>query len=517
MAKRAHKFDLMDEGKINFKPKGLISNGAWNVFSIIVAGVIGFVTVPIVITEVGVQDYGIYVLLLMIGGFVGLFDFGLGEATLKFVSQYCASNDLKSINRVLGATITVNLIAGLFGLILIIFFSSWLVNIFKIDPAKIELASRLLIYAGIGFCLALFASSLSAIPQALQRYDILNKVSMLLGILKAAAMIVVVKLGYGITGLVILMPVSTAINIIILLMVGFRLIPGIRPWPIPTHSGLKEVSGYGFFAFVNQIIGRISQEIEKLILGIFFGTAEISYLDVPKQILLKGAGIYGAAGSALFPRFSSMNEDKHMARLFLDSTWLLLCVSLVLFVPTIIILPEFLCLWIGQAFADQSATVAQLIAGSYALSGAFVPYFGLLKGTGRVHWLTIAFIVTTGVGIFAGILLVMNYGLIGAGYRAWVVVWCGFAIILIVCRKVFPVIRFVSIISLLSLPICIAAICGTGFWFSWESLAMHGWIPLFIAWVIMAVVLSAVLWLSNRIQSGPGGAAGLLYTQIKNF
>ncbi|GAG22765.1 unnamed protein product, partial [marine sediment metagenome] len=127
------------DNKINFQPKGLISSGVWNVSSLIVFAVVGFVTLPIVVGEIGAQDYGIYVLLLMIGGFVGLLDLGLGEATLKYLSQYYACNDIKGVNRVIGSTLTINAIAGILGCSVIIFCSSWIISIFKIDPEKTEL------------------------------------------------------------------------------------------------------------------------------------------------------------------------------------------------------------------------------------------------------------------------------------------------------------------------------------------------------------------------------------------
>ncbi len=498
--------------------RSLLSSAAWNILALLTLGVVGFVTVPIVVREIGESDYGLFLLVGMIGGFAALLDLGLGEATLKFVAQYHARRDLVGVNRVLGATLTIYLIAGVAGGAVIVACASWIARLFKLEPQQLESAARLVALSGLAFVLSLVATAMRTIPEAVQRFDVSSKLRIVMAVVQGVAMIAAVKLGYGVTGLVVWMVAYTVLNLLVAFVVAVKLIPGVHPWPAPSRAGIREVFGYGMFSFSNQMIATVSTYVDRLILAAYFGPADVTVLSVPQNLLARGAGVYSAGGAALFPRFSSMKEGPAMRGLFVNSTWSLLCFSLVLFVPTTIVMPEFLRLWMGEAFARQSAAVAQIIAASMAVQGAFVPYFSLLKGTGRVHWLTVIYLLTTGLGVVAAVALVPMFGVMGAGYRLWVMVWAGFAVILIVCRKVFPEASLRSVVTTyLTIPLLAGLGCGVGFWWVWTALGLKGWVWIIAAWVVMASTLSLLLWASNRVLSGPQGAAAQFLASMRTY
>jgi O-antigen/teichoic acid export membrane protein len=498
------------------KPKSLFSSAAWNITGLLTLGLISFITVPIVIGVIGTSDYGVYLLVATIGGFAGLLDLGLGEATSRYVAQYYARGDIAGINRVVGATFAVYLFTGVIGGSIILACAPGIVGLLRLDPQQLGLATRLVRWSGLAFVLWVMAGAVRSVPEATQRYDVGNKLRIVMAIVQGLAMVLAVKLGYGVTGLVVWMVANSALNIVVAVVVAKKLIPGLRPWPVPSRAGLREVFGYGVFSFVNQTIGTLSIHADRLILGAFFGPAQVSILEVPKTLLLRGVGIYVAAGAALFPRFSSMKEGPGMRSLFLNSTWSILCFSLVLFVPTTIVLPEFLRLWLGQKFADQSAAVAQIIAAVLAIEGLAVPYYSLLRGTDRVHWLTVIYVVGSGISIVAAVVLVPMFGVMGGGYRLLVTAWFGTTIMLVVCRKVFPEVRLGSfILTCLAAPMAIGLVCGSAFWAIWTILALHGWVWVILAWVVMASILAVCLWATNRVLTGAEGAAAQLLASTR--
>ena len=496
--------------------QGLLSNAAWNMMAYIVMGIVGFVTVGIVVRQIGAESYGLYLTLAMIGGFVVLLDLGLGEATLKYVAQYHARDDIEGVNRVVGATLAVYLLVGLVGGGVIIGCASWIVQIFKMDPGEYARAARLFMIAGLSFILVPVVGAFRTIPQAVHRYDVFSKAQVVMELLRGGMIIAVVLLGYGLLGLVVWMVANQALNLVVMMVIAVRLVPGLHPWPRPTRRGLREVFGYGVFSFVNQILGTLIVYVDRFILGMFFGMAEVAYLGVPKQMLLRAQGVYISAGSPLFPKFSAMKEGSGMRHLFLFSTWCMQCLSLALFVPTVIILPEFMRLWQGAEFASHSAPVAMVIAAAAAVQGATLPYYGLLKGTARIHWLTVIYIVTAVVGIMASVVLVSIFGVMGGGYRVWATVVIGLAMVLIVCRKIFPTVRLRSFaMTHLVVPMVVAALCGGAFWWVWSVLALHGWVWTILGWLAMALLLAAGLCGSSRLLTGPEGDAAQLLASVR--
>lgn len=419
------------------KKHGLLTCAFWNILALIIAAVVGFVSAPIIIRGIGTERYGLFSIILMIGGFVALQDMGLGEATLMYVAKYYARNDLKGINRVLGATLSVYCITGAIGCGIIEIFAPQIVGIFKISSENLPIAVMALRIAGFSFLINAFCGALQKIPEAALRYDISSRVQMCLTVLRFGMMIVVVKMGVGLVGLAAVLAGSTVLGVCVYFLIARRLIPGIRCSPHLQKDGLKEVFSYGIFSFINQLIGSLSLYMDRLILGVFFGTADVGYLTAPKDILMRVQGLSGAAGQALFPRFSAMKEGLEMERLYSFSLWALTSFTVLLFIPAAIVMPVFLSLWISPEFAEHSAGVSRLMALGLAFNGGVGAYFSLLKGTGRIRWMTAIYIGVMGLFILTSALLVYKMGLIGAGVLLILFSGVGMTICLLVGGKVF--------------------------------------------------------------------------------
>jgi O-antigen/teichoic acid export membrane protein len=134
-----------------YKPKSLFTNAIWNIITVGVTGIAGFILVPVLINDIGAENFGIYTIILMIGGFAALQNLGLGEATLKYVSQYYAIKDIGGINRVLGATLLVNFFSGVIVSGLIIVFSPLVISWFKLSVDNVESATIALRISGFAF------------------------------------------------------------------------------------------------------------------------------------------------------------------------------------------------------------------------------------------------------------------------------------------------------------------------------------------------------------------------------
>ena len=63
--------------------------------------IIGLVYTPWLIKTIGKSDYGLYTLAMSIIGLVA-FDFGLGNATTKFITQYLAEGRQDKVDNLLG-------------------------------------------------------------------------------------------------------------------------------------------------------------------------------------------------------------------------------------------------------------------------------------------------------------------------------------------------------------------------------------------------------------------------------
>jgi O-antigen/teichoic acid export membrane protein len=501
------------------KDNGLLSNAVWNIISLVIAAAAGFITMPIIINGIGISNFGLYGIIMMIGGFVALQDMGLGEATLRFVSKYYGRNDLEGVNRVLGATLSVYLVSGTLVCILAIIFAPNIISLFEMEADLVSDAVYSLRIASVGFVFLTIGATFQKVPEAMLRYDISSKVGIVLTSTRLVLVIVIIKLGYGIIGLVWLLTLNSMAMVLVYMLISRRLIKGLHCLPNFKRSGIKEVFSYGLFSFANQLIGSMSNYVDRFILGIYFGVAEVGFLTAPKDLLTQASGLTGAAGQALFPRFSSMHDNKQgIAQLYVDSTWMLLCFSLLLFLPIFVLLPEFLALWISPEFSQNSSAVAQLFALNFSLLGVTVPYFSYLKGSGKIHWLTLIFFVFSGLSIIVGVILIKLYGLEGAGIRAISMSWSAIVITTVVLKKGINPPHFIfDIVRSIALPIIISAAFTCANFYLWNMLDFHGWLSLFLGFPIMVGLLATILAGVDLLLYKEKGVALLLINKVNDF
>lgn len=210
------------------KDNGLLSNAVWNIISLVIAAAAGFITMPIIINGIGISNFGLYGIIMMIGGFVALQDMGLGEATLRFVSKYYGRNDLEGVNRVLGATLSVYLVSGTLVCILAIIFAPNIISLFEMEADLVSDAVYSLRIASVGFVFLTIGATFQKVPEAMLRYDISSKVGIVLTSTRLVLVIVIIKLGYGIIGLVWLLTLNSMAMVLVYMLISRRLIKGLH-------------------------------------------------------------------------------------------------------------------------------------------------------------------------------------------------------------------------------------------------------------------------------------------------
>jgi O-antigen/teichoic acid export membrane protein len=454
---------------------------------------------------------------MSISGFMGIMNLGLGEATLRYVAYYYGRNDLAGINRVVGATFSVYILMGFLGWALLYFGAPWVINLIAVPQPEQALGVGLLRLTSINFGMSFISGAFSTIPQALQRYDISSKVSVAQSVFQISGTIVILLKGLGIYELVLWSVVTSLFTQIIHLFVARRLIPKIRLRPSPAKDGLKEVFGYGIFSLITNILGIVWGQADRLLLGALVNPAAVAYLSVPQQISFRGSTAVGSAGAVLFPKFSSMEDRNQIQRLYLDATWIMLCATIVIFVPLTVLFPDFLRLWISPEFAKKSAWIGQVIAFSCIVRGAFVPYMELFKGLGKPQYLSILFFATGMTSLFVNLLLIPKFGLAGAGYCYLATVFWGFASIVFTWKHLLGMASLRPLLHATVIPIGLGLIVLVFAAIIRANIQEPGWIGFITLSMFFmgctAIILVGVNWVIGRGSSH----AYALFGAIKKF
>lgn len=414
--------------------KSLKRNAFWNILSNGVNLLLLFVLTPIITKGLGDTGYGIYVILGTIGGALNIANLGLGEATLRFVAFYYARQDENGINRVFNATLWLYSILGISISLLFILYPQSLIDLLNLNALGDEgnfLIRLTIVLFLINFIYACFTS----VFQALQRYDIYSYVSTGQNGLRFISNILIIFLGYGLKGLVIVNLAIGGLFLCISIIETKRLLPYLSLYRIPSFSDYKEIFSYGIYAFISQIVGLVWQYCDNILLAIYIGPQSVGFFSIPMQLIGKVNGLITAGFSVLFPKFASEEQDSQIKSLYIKSTQLSLFLSILLFVPISIMLKDFLHLWISAEFAQKAGFIATLLAFSYIIRGAFLPYESLLKGIGKPNIIMYITIASSAVILITDMTLLPRVGLNGVGFAYLISSGIGIAAITYVWKK----------------------------------------------------------------------------------
>ncbi len=438
------------------RPKSLFGNATWNFIGQIWAFAVSFLLTPFLILHIGSHNYGIFILIMSISSFLCVMNFGLGEATIRYVAYYYGRQDINGINRVVGATFSIFYIVVVLTLAVFFLSSSWLIKLFAVSLSEYGLSIGLLQLAVMIFAVEIFRQIFSAIPNALQRYDITTKLSILQSIIQVTGFVIIVLNGLSIVHLIAWYLVTVLLTLLVQIIVAKRLIPELRMRPHFSRSGLKEVLSFGIFSLIIYIFYIIQSQTDRLLLGTLVSASAVAYFTVPQNIATRASGLVETMRSVLFSRFSSLTDSNEIKKLYLDLSWALLSATIIICVPLTVLIPDFLRLWISQEFSLKSAWIGQIIAFSCIFRGAAIPLDSLLKGIGKPQYISLLIIATSVTSLILNLILIPIYGLAGAGYAFLSTIFWPYLLIIYTWKRILGMESLRSLFNVMVLPI----LCG---------------------------------------------------------
>lgn len=488
---------------------GALRNASWNAFATLCSIVVTFFLAPVLIHRLGEDQWGLLLIVWSITGVLAIANFGVGEATLRFIAHYQADGEMRSVNRVMGATLTFYvsvctvITAGVF--IAAPVLSRW-VNTPKDGTYPMEWLVRL---SAALFSVGMISNAFRCVPMAVCRYDISSRIGLGQSIGRSVGFIALAVAGFGVLHMVLWELVLALIVAVVQIAVARRLLPGLRWTPAMSFEGIREIFGYSVYSFLTHIFLTIYREGGKLILGNRLGTASVAYLGTPDSVAHRLHTVIVSGIETLMPRFSATRDPAAAKSLLLTATWFATACGVSLYLPMALLIPDFLGLWISPTFAAESGPVGRLLTLSMIAPCAFAPLATLFRGIGRPGFVTVVMVVAGLLVLGSTLALVSSHGprAVGVGYLLSSVAWLGGLTVgwLQWCGR--GSLRLLWRVS--GLPLAIGCALGGGEYALWNWLGSSGWPGLFLAGGTFASVNALVLLGADRLMGGdsPSGRA----------
>jgi O-antigen/teichoic acid export membrane protein len=352
-------------------------NALYNIAGAALPIAVSLLTVPAYLSHIGEARFGILSIVWLLLGYFGLFDLGLGMATAQQIAA--REKDGRAAQaRIFWTALMTNFALGIAGgLVAWPIAQYYFAHFLKVDPAvRVEILSALpWIIAAVP--LATVTGVATGALQGLHRFATLNIISvagtMLFQLLPLAAAL------FWSPSLTVLLPLAILARALTLAMLWLDCRRNLlKGHPVRYHwSEIGVLLRFGFWVTISAFFVPFMTMIDRFVIGAFISAAAVSAYVVPLNLGDRLSILGNSAGTALFPRFSSMTREE-AAELAYNSERVLLAMMLVAAVAAIFLIGPFISLWVGSEFSMKSAPAGEiLMAGIWLDSLSRVPLYAL--------------------------------------------------------------------------------------------------------------------------------------------
>lgn len=419
----------------------LVTNSIWNVTSLVVTLLLGFITTPILLRLLGTSRYGLLMVLTAVLFPLGLSMLSLGQATIKYIAEAHGRSDLEQAGLYLRTTLTFNLIVGVAGALLLTLLAGWLTSsVFKIDGADRDLARHALYWLAGGWVVSQVAATFSGVPVAFQRYDLVMIGNLTYSLTSAMATIGVLYVTRDLRYYVATRVLVQALSVGGWMLITRRFLPGVRLLPGWSSVAFRRSFRFGAWQTLGQLGGMVAANVDKYVLGILLSTMAVGLFDVAMTVQKQAYSLGSRFGEVLFPAFSHQSAADDRGRelaLLVRSSWLLSMLSASILVPVIVVGGDFLRLWVGPEVAAGSASVLRILAFAGLLGSASNATLFYLQGIGKTEWNAAAILVTGATVLVGSLVLVPRLGLAGAGWSNVVAMFMQAGVVIYAWKRLF--------------------------------------------------------------------------------
>ncbi len=397
----------------------VLINASMSVLQIAIIGAVLFILYQFLLNTIGVEQFGIWSLVLAITSVTQIANFGLSGSVVKFVAKYIARAENENVCGVIQtAAISVGVFAGV---ILLAGYPivKWVLGLVVPDES-LSLALSVLPYAFLSLWIMVIASIFQGSLDGCQRID-LRSLLLMGGAIVHLLLCFMLAPTYQLMGVAYAGVIQNFVILIGSWIVLKRLLASMPLLPCKWDTGIfKEMIGYSINFQIMSVTVMFYDPITKALLSNFGGLAMVGYYEMASRMIQQFRALIVSANQVLVPAIADLKEKtpEKIHSIYLTSYELLFYVALFLFSLIIISIPLISELWIGH-YERIFVILGMLLAIGWFFNILNAPAYFTNLGTGELRWNVISHIAIALLNAGLGFLMGIFYGGIGV-VIAWV-------------------------------------------------------------------------------------------------
>lgn len=394
-------------------------NSVWNVADILIMPFLMLLFTPFFIKKIGPSEYGIWMFVNSIIASIGIFNMGLGDAAIKFVSKYKSLNDTFNLNRIVSSVFALSLISLIIFIILGNCFAYLLktYNFFNLNAADLLVTFFAIQLGSVVFGLKQVEQVLLSVFKGFEQYDSSAKISITSKLLLILSQVVIVYLGYFLTEIFIGSAIISFVIVLFEIVYIKSRFKEISFAPLIKKNTLREIFGFSSWSWIQSILGIIAGHADRLFVITLAGPTFLAYYALASNIGSQVHSILTASVGWVFPKVSGKTERKeNLNQFYYKMQFFLVLFGLIIYGLLFAMESIIFKLWLGLETYNNSILLIKLFLYMGLINSlSIIPYYFML-GSNQIKYSTLFMFISLVLTI---VFMISGFNFIGTNGLAY--------------------------------------------------------------------------------------------------
>lgn len=375
----------MDHPESRTRARTMIAGVAWNAAGRGLPLILALLLTPLLVHQLGLERWGLFTLALALVGVFGVFDFGVGQALTRALSERIGEGRGEEAAGLVGAALTC-----LAGFSLVVAAALWLgvpllvERLLNVPPALQPQAVAAMRVLAAAAPLVVLNASLWGVLAAYQRFRAANLASIPINIFYYLGPVLVLLVWDDLMAVMLALIAVRLANTLSYLFLLRGLMRRVLATPLRLRLVLPLLRLGGWMTFSGVLVQALLYA-DRFLIGALLSLAAVAWYATPLDLVLRVWMLPVAVAQTLLPAFASAYATLPQQTIALLRRGSLMVMGLVL--PVALVLAgsgdHILGLWLGPDFAAGGGLVLRILGvGIYFSCLAFVPG-ALIDAIGR--------------------------------------------------------------------------------------------------------------------------------------
>lgn len=409
-----------DDGALERPGHRLFTHSVLNALGQAIPAAVAVVAVPAMVRLFGTERFGLLTLSWSVIGYASLFDFGIGRALTQVVAERRETADGHELASLIWSAIAalsfIGVLVALAGILAAPRITGSALGISLPLQSEARVALRML---ACGIPVVVAATAVRGVLEAHQRFDLVNLVRVPLGISMFVGPLLVAPFSVSLSWAVAALIAARVVAFVVQTIMMMRVIPTTRLRPSLHARRLAPLARFGAWMTVSNVLSPLMTQADRFIIGATLSASVVAYYTAPYEMVTRlMSAVAVAIATSLFPAFARWRDPVHARGLYRRGTFLTALGMTPLMLGVALMASPLLRLWLGPTFAEQSASVLQILSIGAIFNGLAQVPFAHIQAIGRADLTAKIHAIECPFYLLAAVSLIRSHGVNGAAI-AW--------------------------------------------------------------------------------------------------